>query len=99
MADDEELAWRVLREHLNTQPHLEIVAECSNGFEAVKAVNEIKPDLVFLDAQMPKLDGFEVIEFIDSDAAVEFVTAHDQYRRKLRRHVARRADGRHEDPG
>jgi len=79
MADDEELARRVLREHLNTQPDIEIVAECSNGFEAVKAVNELRPDLVFLDVQMPKLDGFEVIELIDSDAAVVFVTAYDQY--------------------
>ena len=79
MADDEELARRVLREHLNTESDIEIVAECSNGFEAVKAVNELAPDLVFLDVQMPKLDGFEVIELIDSDAAVVFVTAYDQY--------------------
>ena len=79
MADDEELARRVLREHLNTESDIEIVAECSNGFEAVKAVNELAPDLVFLDVQMPKLDGFEVIELIDSAAAVVFVTAYDQY--------------------
>ena len=55
------------------------MAECSNGFEAVKAVNELKPDVVFLDVQMPKLDGFEVIELIDGAAAVVFVTAFDQY--------------------
>src|SRR6185369_11750649 len=50
-----------------------------NGFEAVKAVSERKPDLVFLDVQMPKLDGFEVLELIDSGVAVIFVTAYDQY--------------------
>jgi len=79
MADDEELARRVLREHLSTEPDIEIAAECSNGFEAVKAVNELNPDLVFLDVQMPKLDGFEVVELIESNAAVVFVTAYDQY--------------------
>ncbi|HZL57901.1 MAG TPA: LytTR family DNA-binding domain-containing protein [Bryobacteraceae bacterium] len=79
MADDEELARRVLREHLNLEPDIEIVAECANGFEAVKAVNDHRPDLVFLDVQMPKLDGFEVVELIDTGAAVVFVTAFDQY--------------------
>jgi two-component system LytT family response regulator len=79
IADDEELARRVLREYLRTETDIEVVAECANGFEAVKAVNELKPDLVFLDVQMPKLDGFEVIELIDSAAAVVFVTAFDRY--------------------
>jgi len=79
MADDEQLARRVLREHLNAEPDIEIVAECSNGFEAVKAVNEQRPDLVFLDVQMPKLDGFEVLELIETPSAVVFITAFDQY--------------------
>jgi two-component system LytT family response regulator len=79
MADDEELARRVLREHLAAEPDIEIVAECTNGFEAVKAINEIRPELVFLDVQMPKLDGFEVVELIEPPAAVVFVTAFDQY--------------------
>jgi len=79
MADDEELARRLLREYLATEPDIEIVGECSNGFEAVKAINEEKPDLVFLDIQMPKLDGFEVLELIDDSVAVVFVTAYDQY--------------------
>ncbi len=79
MADDEELARRVLREYLSAEPDIEIVAECSNGFEAVKAVNESRPDVVFLDVQMPKLDGFEVLELIDAQSAVVFVTAFDQY--------------------
>jgi two-component system LytT family response regulator len=55
------------------------VAECSNGFEAVKAVSEIAPDLLFLDIQMPKLNGFEVLELIGQGPAVVFVTAYDQY--------------------
>ncbi|HKD09075.1 MAG TPA: LytTR family DNA-binding domain-containing protein [Bryobacteraceae bacterium] len=79
LADDEELARRVLREHLNAEPDIEVVAECSNGFEAVKAVNDHTPDLVFLDVQMPKLDGFEVLELIETPAAVVFITAFDQY--------------------
>ena len=60
-------------------PDIEIVAECANGFEAVKAIAEKKPDLVFLDVQMPKLDGFEVLELIGQEVAVIFVTAYDQY--------------------
>jgi two-component system LytT family response regulator len=79
MADDEALARRVLGEYLGSDPDIEIVAECSNGFDAVKAVNELKPDVVFLDVQMPKLDGFEVLELLDAPAAVVFVTAFDQY--------------------
>lgn len=79
IADDEQLARRVLREYLEQEPGIEIVAECANGFEAVKAVAEHKPDVIFLDVQMPKLDGFEVLELIDPDVAVIFVTAFDQY--------------------
>ncbi len=79
IVDDEELARAVLREGLAAHPDVEIVAECSNGFEAVKAVAEMRPDLVFLDVQMPKLDGFEVLELIGGDLAVIFVTAYDEY--------------------
>jgi two-component system LytT family response regulator len=79
IADDEELARRVLREYLEQQPDIEILAECANGFEAVKIVAERKPDILFLDVQMPKLDGFEVLEVIDRSVAVIFVTAFDQY--------------------
>jgi two-component system LytT family response regulator len=79
IADDEELARGVLREYLQKEPNMEIVAECGNGFEAVKAVAEHRPDLVFLDIQMPKLDGFEALELIDPQVAVVFVTAFDQY--------------------
>jgi two-component system, LytTR family, response regulator len=79
IVDDEELARQVLREFLTAHPEIEIAAECANGFEAVKSVTELKPDLVFLDVQMPKLDGFEVLELIGTNAAVIFVTAHDNY--------------------
>ena len=79
IVDDEELARRVLRELLRAHNEVEVVAECANGFEAVKAVAELKPDLLFLDVQMPKLDGFEVLELIGEGPAVIFVTAYDQY--------------------
>lgn len=79
LIDDEELARRLLREMLFAHPEIEIVAECANGFEAVKAVHDLKPDLLFLDVQMPKLDGFEVLELIGPDFAVVFTTAYDQY--------------------
>ena len=82
IVDDEELARALLREYVESSPGIEIVAECANGFEAVKAIAEHKPDLVFLDVQMPKLDGFEVLELIGRDVAVIFVTAYDQYAMK-----------------
>ena len=79
IVDDEELARVFLREMLSRYPEVEVVAECANGFDAVKAVGETSPDLLFLDIQMPKLDGFEVVELIDPGPAVVFVTAYDQY--------------------
>ena len=72
VVDDEELARALLRELLAAHPDIEIVAECANGFEAVKAVTEKKPDLLLLDVQMPKLDGFDVLELIGSDVAGDF---------------------------
>ncbi len=79
LVDDEELACRILREYLSSESGVEIVAECFNGFEAVKAISELHPDLVFLDVQMPKLNGFEVLELIGREIAVIFVTAYDAY--------------------
>jgi two-component system LytT family response regulator len=69
----------VVREYASADPSLELVADCANGFEAVKAVSELKPDLVLLDVQMPKLDGFEVLELLGREQAVVFITAYDQY--------------------
>ena len=79
IVDDEELARQMMREFLASHPEIEVVAECANGFEAVKTVTELKPDLLFLDIQMPKLDGFEVLELIGTDRAIVFVTAYDEY--------------------
>jgi two-component system LytT family response regulator len=77
--DDEELARHIIRELLQSHSEIEIAAECANGMEAVKAVAEHKPDLIFLDVQMPKLTGFDVLELIGTDVPVIFVTAYDQY--------------------
>ncbi len=79
IVDDEELARSLLREYLAALPENEVVAECANGFEAVKAVADHRPDLLFLDIQMPKLNGFEVLELIGGKVAVIFTTAYDQY--------------------
>jgi two-component system LytT family response regulator len=79
IVDDEELARNLLREMLADHPEIEIIAECANGFEAVKSAAQRKPDLLFLDVQMPKLDGFEVLELIGGNLAVIFVTAYDTY--------------------
>lgn len=79
VVDDEDLARAVVREHCAGDPRIEIVAECRNGFEAVKAIDELQPDVVFLDIQMPKLTGFEVLELCERSPAVIFVTAFDQF--------------------
>ena len=83
IVDDEELARKLLREMLGSHPEIEVAAECGNGMEAVKAAGEHRPDLLFLDVQMPKLTGFDVLELIDRDnVGVIFVTAYDQYAMK-----------------
>jgi two-component system, LytTR family, response regulator len=79
IVDDEDLAREILREYLGPHPEIEIVAECANGFDAVKVASESKPELLFLDIQMPKLDGFEVLELLGSGMAVVFVTAYDSH--------------------
>jgi two-component system LytT family response regulator len=79
LVDDEPLARDVLREYLAADEDFEIVAECANGFEAVRAVTEHDPDVLFLDIQMPKLDGFEVLALLDRSPVVVFVTAYDEY--------------------
>ncbi len=82
IVDDEDLARQIVREYLVGEDDVEVVAECTNGFDAVKAMAEHKPDLLFLDVQMPKLNGFEVLELSGADVAVVFVTAYDQYAMK-----------------
>jgi two-component system LytT family response regulator len=82
IVDDEELARQVMRELLGAHQEIEVIAECRNGLEAVKAVAEHKPDLLFLDVQMPKLTGFDVLELIGPETPVIFVTAYDEYAMK-----------------
>jgi two-component system LytT family response regulator len=79
LVDDEPLARDVLREMLAAHDDVEIVAECANGFEAVKAVSDLKPDLLLLDIQMPKLDGFDVLELVGREIPVIFATAYDEF--------------------
>lgn len=79
VVDDEELARHLLRELIAAHPEIEIVAECANGFDAVKAIGDLKPDILFLDIQLPKLDGFEVLELTGADMAIVFATAYDEY--------------------
>jgi two-component system LytT family response regulator len=82
LVDDEDLARYALRELLKIHPEVTVVAECANGFEALKAAAEHQPDLIFLDVQMPKLTGFDVLELIDPQPAVVFVTAYDEFAMK-----------------
>lgn len=79
LVDDEPLARQILRTFAAGVPELEIVGECSNGFEALKEIQQQNPDLVFLDIQMPKLDGFELLEVLDARPEIIFTTAFDQY--------------------
>lgn len=79
IVDDEHLARAVLREYLQQDSEVEIIAECANGFEAVKAITELSPDVVLLDIQMPKLDGFEVVELAGDKTRYIFITAYDQH--------------------
>ena len=79
IVDDEPLAREIVRDYVTDHPELAIVAECANGFEAIKAITELKPDILFLDIQMPKLNGFEVLKWIDHVCAVVFTTAYDEF--------------------
>ncbi len=77
--DDEKLARDLLIEFLEPHPDIEVVAQCSNGKEAVQKIEELKPQLIFLDVQMPGMDGFDVLEAIEHKPYVIFTTAYDQY--------------------
>jgi two-component system LytT family response regulator len=79
IVDDEEPARLALRQAIDEVGGAEIVAECANGFEAVKAASELLPDAMLLDVQMPKLDGFDVLELVGADVPVVFVTAYDEF--------------------
>lgn len=77
--DDEPLARSIVKEYLQKHPDLELVAECGDGFEGVKAIQQYQPELIFLDIQMPKINGFEMLELIEQPPNVIFTTAFDEY--------------------
>jgi two-component system, LytTR family, response regulator len=77
--DDEPLARVIVKEYLQAHPHITILQECNDGFEGMKAIQEHKPDLIFLDIQMPKITGFEMLELIDEPPHVIFTTAFEEY--------------------
>ncbi|SEF79700.1 LytR/AlgR family response regulator transcription factor [Algoriphagus boritolerans] len=77
--DDEPLAIGIIQEFLAAFPQFEVVETCQDGFQGLKAINQHKPDLIFLDVQMPKITGFEMLELLDEPPAVIFTTAFDQY--------------------
>ena len=79
IVDDEPLARRLVREYLLAHEDVEVIAECDNGFDAVKLITEMQPDLVFLDIQMPRLTGLEVLELTQRHHGVIFTTAFDQH--------------------
>lgn len=77
--DDEPLARSVVKEYIQKHPELELLQECNDGLEGLKAIQELKPDLIFLDIQMPKISGFEMLELLDQPPAIIFTTAFDEY--------------------
>ena len=77
--DDEPLARSIVREYLEKHPQLEVMQECNDGFEGLKAIQQHQPDLIFLDIQMPKINGFEMLELVEQPPAVIFTTAFDEY--------------------
>lgn len=79
IVDDEAPARLAVRQHLNEIGEIEVLAECANGFEAIKALAQQKPDVMLLDVQMPKLDGFDVLEVVGREVPVVFITAHDEF--------------------
>ncbi len=79
LIDDEPLSREIVKSYLNTYSNTQIVAECNDGFEGVKAIAEHKPDLIFLDIQMPKINGFEMLELLDEDPSIIFCTAFDEF--------------------
>lgn len=79
IVEDEAPARDIVKIYLQKYPEIELIGECSDGFTAVKTINETKPDLLFLDIQLPKLTGFEILELVESFPVVIFTTAYDQF--------------------
>ena len=79
LIDDEPLARDIVKHYLSDYKDIEIIAECNDGFEGLKAISSHKPDLIFLDIQMPKISGFEMLELVENKPAVIFTTAFDEF--------------------
>jgi len=79
LIDDEPLARMMVKEYLQSYPSITVVQECNDGFEGVKAIQQYQPDLVFLDIQMPKINGFEMLELVENPPYVIFTTAFEEY--------------------
>lgn len=79
LIDDESLARDIVKHYLGDFPEIEVVAECSDGFEGLKAITQFQPDFIFLDIQMPRINGFEMLELVEKPPAVIFTTAFDEY--------------------
>src|SRR3984885_6404427 len=77
--DDEPLARMVVREYLQAFDQIEVLQECNDGFEGLKAIQQHQPNLIFLDVQMPKINGFEMLELVENPPSVIFTTAFDEY--------------------
>jgi len=77
--DDEPLARSIVLEYLQSYPEITVLQECNDGFEGIKAIQQLHPDLIFLDIQMPKINGFEMLELVEQPPAVIFTTAFDEY--------------------
>src|SRR5215471_8402352 len=88
LIDDEPLACQVVEEFLGNFPQIQVEKICHDGFEGLKAVQQLKPDLIFLDIQMPKINGFEMLELVDDPPAIIFTTAFDEYAIKAFEHHA-----------
>jgi len=88
IVEDEKLARDIIRDYLKDHQEIKIIGEYEDGFSGLKAINELKPELLFLDIQMPKLTGFEMLEVLDHVPAIIFTTAYDQYAIKAFEHNA-----------
>ncbi len=77
--DDEKLAREIIKGYLKNNSNIQVIDECSNGFDGIKKINELAPDIIFLDIQMPKITGFEMLELIDNPPTIIFTTAYDQF--------------------
>lgn len=77
--DDETLARELIKKYLTYHNSIDVVSECSNGFDAIKKINELKPDIIFLDVQMPKINGFEMLDLLENPPIIIFTTAYDHY--------------------